>query len=721
MTEATRAQVLKTLSASWPSTWKLPATGEIPAGHPLASTLQDFLEGGPASMPYVTASEVSWCTVARNAEELRAAIDALRAWILPSFGWEEGTRTMVQGGELSALLLALSPAGYFRWKSPRKNLDWVAQKLGAMRRLESHRPVHTFIQAPSLLELRLRFATALAAGEHDSAEEAIRTIDRHLLDSAVNTHSMRIRMWDHFREWERIATYPAVADLVRIRIPQRIRLALVRGFHGHYMAAFEARGDAEGAARSYVASVHPLLSELLSSCRPEDGVEVRRSLGYRAWHLQQREQAQQLLRDAPDPLLEPLLRPLTAEAETARVEPPLEEQWKAAQGHQDTRAQQEVGIRLLSAAQEGLSSAELVHQLAETLQARVNPELSAMLRRVARALSGEPVALAPTSWKECLEVMRDGNWAVVGHFLEAEARPSAVELPLESFRELLDSLEESFTDPALDVNPRARDGSLGVLVALINDLRVDLEFPSPRHASLFPQFLRLFTARNKGSLNREDTALFLLLASAVLEFHPGAEGALVQEVESWWSQRPGEGLLLFLLEALSLVSPHVAGDPAACMALWTQGAELLRRLEVSLTSGEWRAWRSIGQRLGATGDLLDVYLPPREDPAARADPIAMAGLKKVAIVSRQERQAKEAAAQIQARFSGKVVVVTDKAAGAATRDAASADVILLVWSTISHAVYRAFDSVRDRLAYVPGSGAESIVLALERALERRGM
>ncbi|MCY1079127.1 hypothetical protein [Archangium lansingense] len=720
MTEATRAQVLKTLSASWPSTWKLPVTGGVPAGHPLASTLQVFLEGGPASLPYLKDSEVSWCTVAPSAEELRASIDALRAWLLPSFGWEEGTRTTAQGGELSALLLSLSPAGYFRWKSPRKSLDWVAHKLETMRRLESRRPVHTFVQAPSLLELRLRFATALAAGEHDSAEDAIRIIDRHLLDSAVNTHSMRLRMWDHFREWERIATYSAVADLVRIRMPHRVRLALVRGFHGHFLAAFEACGDVEGAARAYVASVHPLLSELLPSCRPEDGVEVRRSLGYRAWHLQQGEQAAQLLRDAPDPFLEPLLRPLVAEEEPVRVEPPLDEQWKAARGHHDTRAQQEVGIRLLSAAQEGLSSVQLLHQLAETLQSRVNPELSATLRRVARALSGEPVALAPTSWKECLEVMRDGNWAVVGQFLDAEARPSAVELPLESFRELLDSLEESFTDPALDADPRARDGSLGVLVALINDLRVDLEFPSPRHASLFPQFLRLFTARKKGSLNREDAALFLLLASAVLAFHPGSERTLVQEVESWWSQRPGEGLLLFLLEALSLVSPHVPGD-SACLALWTQGAELLHRQEVALTAGEWRAWRSIGQRLGAAKELLDTFLPPREGPGVRADPLAVAGLKKVAIVSRQERQAKEAAAQIQARFSGKVVVVTDKAAGAATRDAASADVILLVWSTISHAVYRAFDSVRDRLAYVPGSGSESIVLALERFLERRGL
>ena len=76
------------------------------------------------------------------------------------------------------------------------------------------------------------------------------------------------------------------------------------------------------------------------------------------------------------------------------------------------------------------------------------------------------------------------------------------------------------------------------------------------------------------------------------------------------------------------------------------------------------------------------------------------------------------------RCGAEVVVVTDKVAGAATNNAASADVVLFVWSATSHAVFRAFDGMdRGRIAYVQGTGSSSIVLALERwcSSQNRGL
>ena len=59
-------------------------------------------------------------------------------------------------------------------------------------------------------------------------------------------------------------------------------------------------------------------------------------------------------------------------------------------------------------------------------------------------------------------------------------------------------------------------------------------------------------------------------------------------------------------------------------------------------------------------------------------------------------------------------MVTETHAGAATGSAKTADVVLFVWASTTHAVYRAFDNVREKLAYVEGKGAVSIVLTLER-------
>jgi hypothetical protein len=67
------------------------------------------------------------------------------------------------------------------------------------------------------------------------------------------------------------------------------------------------------------------------------------------------------------------------------------------------------------------------------------------------------------------------------------------------------------------------------------------------------------------------------------------------------------------------------------------------------------------------------------------------------------------------RSGAEVVVVTATAGGHETRSAATADVIAYVWSASTHAVYRALDKIdRRKIAYVRGTGAGSIVMAIER-------
>jgi hypothetical protein len=76
-----------------------------------------------------------------------------------------------------------------------------------------------------------------------------------------------------------------------------------------------------------------------------------------------------------------------------------------------------------------------------------------------------------------------------------------------------------------------------------------------------------------------------------------------------------------------------------------------------------------------------------------------------------------AAEQIEARSGAKVFVVGSSVADEATDRARNADCVLLVWSAISHATFRAFDGAREKLVYVQGTGASSIIMALERISE----
>ena len=94
--------------------------------------------------------------------------------------------------------------------------------------------------------------------------------------------------------------------------------------------------------------------------------------------------------------------------------------------------------------------------------------------------------------------------------------------------------------------------------------------------------------------------------------------------------------------------------------------------------------------------------------------LSVAGLHKIAIISLHEKAAQAAAILLRERTQADVFVVAELAAGPGTKNARTADVVLLVWAATKHAVYRAFDDMRDKIAYVQGTGAGSIVLALER-------
>src|SRR5262249_1417693 len=118
------ADLVRQLQRSWPQ-W-LPAailgSGEVAAGHLLASQVSTPLHGGSALLPFFpggSQQEIAWVTVAPDADRLVAALTDLRAWILPSLGWEDARGTVVTtaAGSLGAALLARSPGGYIRWRS----------------------------------------------------------------------------------------------------------------------------------------------------------------------------------------------------------------------------------------------------------------------------------------------------------------------------------------------------------------------------------------------------------------------------------------------------------------------------------------------------------------------------------------------------------------------------------------------------------------------------
>jgi hypothetical protein len=138
-----------------------------------------------------------------------------------------------------------------------------------------------------------------------------------------------------------------------------------------------------------------------------------------------------------------------------------------------------------------------------------------------------------------------------------------------------------------------------------------------------------------------------------------------------------------------------------------------------LTPGERNLWRQIGIQI-FDQITVDEYLQLPSENDTEVDPLKTANLKKIAIVSMREPQAANAAKMIEQRTGANVHLITSKSAGAQTENALNAEVVLFVWRATSHAIFRAFDKIeKEKIAYVQGTGAGSILLTLERWVAER--
>jgi hypothetical protein len=196
-----------------------------------------------------------------------------------------------------------------------------------------------------------------------------------------------------------------------------------------------------------------------------------------------------------------------------------------------------------------------------------------------------------------------------------------------------------------------------------------------------------------------------------------APSEVLEFIQGWWSARKVPSQLPFLLDAIELLERDHP-DRGAPTNLWFDAAEWIRRSADALTPSEKELWRRVGRRLGVDDETLNAYVltPPQ---AAGIDLLANTELHHIAIVSMRERQARDAASQIEGRAGARVTLVTGKTAGPDTLSTQDADVVLVVWMATTHAVFRAYDNVnRKRLCYVQGTGSASIVRTLERFILR---
>jgi len=598
MLTADQSTLLTQLSATWPAALKLTLSGGQPAGlqsHPLGHEITALGEGRPASLPFFVASknEVAWFTLAPNDQEMRGAVEELRAWVLPSFGWEDPRGAMVIPGEatgaLGQLILTMSPAGYFRWQTTKGHAERVVGKLRQMRALEQARPRHAVVRLPSLFELRQEFAVALTAGDLQAAEGAVAAIDRRQLDSADNTLFMRIRLWGRFGDFTRIVSYPDLDRLVSVRMPHRIRLSILEAFHSHFLAPLEEEGKSGEALKQYASRIHDVLCGLIALASAADPLPARRLLGYRACVLRDAHQARELLSGPADLVLTDLLSTLAKEGE--QPAPTLEAQFLEARKRLDWKAVQELGEALIA------DHPEYVPILRRSLEFRPNQALcSALDAREAKAPSGAAVPVAPRTWPEWLALLRTNEPAGLEAFLEDRDQGAAEGLGSQDVQWLCDGLEELYTDPAVGQDARLRRTLMSGLVELVDDFVKEPGFPRADLADVYLGLFRLWGSLKRGSVYPPDCQVLLELGEAGLQFGRSDETEVIGLLRAWWEARPVKALLPFLLGTVEMLDR--LGSKGQCENFWILAGDFVRGDPDVLSPGERLLWRQVGARIG---------------------------------------------------------------------------------------------------------------------------
>jgi hypothetical protein len=683
------------------------------AGHPLDEELKALMNGESASLPFFRTDDALWVTIAADAENLEIAIEDLRAWILPTVGWEDETSSIVLPADAPAairnLISVISPAGYFRWWTNKNKIGQTVEKLHAMRQLAELRPSHTYLHVPSLFELRQHYEVALLVKDKIEAQKAVDSINYNQLDTAANTGFMQIRLWSEFREFEKIVNHPQLRELINLRMPHNIRLDFVRAFYTQFLIEFEERNDFAGAKQSYEKNVESLLDGLLGLCRPTDTAFARRTLGYKALSHQDSAVAAELLEYTSDDFLQNLLRPLSVKAPS---ELPLAEQFQIAHQQSDWRTLQEMGEKILFDSEiqnQQLPADYLTAILRFSLSFRANPELQ---EKLSAAGTGQPPTDIPQTWLQFADRIREKRWESASTFLSLEDRPSLENADVATAINFLETLEELFTDPEMESDAVGTEILQSALPSIIREFLTAPDFPNTGLVNIYRQLMVLWSIYKSGSSHPTDANLLLTLAEPVLQNDANSQDLVADALRNWWEARKVRALLPFLLSSLEILSENLSSLDD-CKNLWIDGADFVRLNPETVSPTERYLWHKIGTNLGIDQEIIEEFLGA-ENITEENDILTDLQANKIAIVSLRIESAQTAAELIRQRFSGETVVISETHNNSAVENAKNADVILFVWASNTHAVYRAFDNVREKLFYVQGKGASSIVISLER-------
>jgi hypothetical protein len=721
-----QSELLKTLSRSWPDEYRVDSLDSIESipKHPFKGELIALRDGNSCSLPFYGAEKITFLTMAPNVTDFNNEINLIRAWIIPSFAWEkfdEGPGSSIvtkrdPTNTLSPVIFKLSPSGYFRWAANINNEKQVYQKLKEKRTLSENQPKNIFLRSKHLPELREQLFIGMTTGDYESSKNAIDEIHHHKLDRASNIYLMKIRLFDKFRMFEEIVKFEGLERLLSLSIVKSIKGMIASAFYNFYLKELEDININESIEK-YKFYIHDILSNSLNHFKVSDGLIYAKLLLYKAVVSVEGRGLYRLIQNESnlknDPIVKQLLNKLSRDS---LLEEPSKDRFYRLYKNREWLRLHELTLGLIKLNKIGRSDLQIFESLKKSLNYCANEALQTKLVEIFGTFEID----MPQNWKEFCEALKAKDYKKAKLFLQCGERVDVSQSDETDIIEVINLIhflveeietrsDNSYEILEIDIIERT-------LSLIIDEVINESEFPRSEREDSYFKIFQIWFLRKLGSLKPHDWSLLLALADGLLEISDDREREIINNLRECWEKRKVPGNLDYLLNSIELISER-SQDRNILVDMWMDGAIFIDSTNCNyiLSPSDQDLWRSIGLQIGLDQQTIEQYIRPTTSTDDESkDPLKEYGFNKIVIVSLQEKSAKMAVDHIKKRTGATVTVVSEGDAGDRTKEACSSDVILFVWSANKHAVYQAFDKVREKLAYVSGTGATSIVRSLEQ-------
>ncbi|WP_149847130.1 DUF2325 domain-containing protein [Paenibacillus sp. 37] len=283
---------------------------------------------------------------------------------------------------------------------------------------------------------------------------------------------------------------------------------------------------------------------------------------------------------------------------------------------------------------------------------------------------------------------------------------------------VLTLLAEQFAELAMmPLHGSSRSLLETALSMFLTELMDPTHFPKDTALSLYDYCSELILAHSKK--NQASMTYFLKLSEGIvyLDFsltHPQFERSV-----AWFDLSPSKMVLPFLQGALELYFDY--GIPQQKLVdLWNHWSGTLGDSLITLETVQLTGWYELGRLMGADANLLvrlSQALQKNEEDSV--DVLASLPPQKIAIYTLREHTARRAVEKLGLRNpSHRYVICTDDALTAEAKShVKSADIVVIVTTCLSHAIFYGIQPyLRNNVVYPRSSGTTGILIAVEEYL-----